>query len=71
MQFRVSPLLAALFLMLTTGYAAAIDVRAAVIRVDYQSVLPISRYDLRPDDLGFAGAVLGDEDNGTTGSFLG
>ncbi|MEO0783992.1 MAG: ABC transporter substrate-binding protein [Pseudomonadota bacterium] len=71
MQFRVSPLLAALFLMLTTGYAAAIDVRAAVIRVDYQSVLPISRYDLRPDDLGFAGAVLGEEDNGTTGSFLG
>jgi len=51
--------------------AAAIDVKAAVLRVDYQTLLPISRYDLRPDDLGFAGAKLADEDNGTTGGFLG
>jgi ABC transporter substrate binding protein (PQQ-dependent alcohol dehydrogenase system) len=49
----------------------AIDVKAAVLRIDYPTLLPISRYDLKPDDLGFAGAVLGDEDNGTTGSFLG
>jgi ABC transporter substrate binding protein (PQQ-dependent alcohol dehydrogenase system) len=53
------------------GAALAIDVRAAVLRVDYQTLLPISRYDLRPDDLGFAGAALADEDNGTTGGFLG
>ncbi len=53
------------------GSAFAIDVKAAVLRVDYPVLLPISRYDLRPDDLGFAGAALADEDNGTTGSFLG
>lgn len=45
--------------------------RAAVLRIDYPTLLPISRYDLAPDDLGFAGAVLADQDNGTTGSFLG
>ncbi|MEL6521918.1 MAG: ABC transporter substrate-binding protein [Pseudomonadota bacterium] len=49
----------------------AIDVRAAVLRVDYQSVLPISRFDYPTDDLGFAGAALADQDNTTTGSFLG
>ncbi|MEM9577887.1 MAG: ABC transporter substrate-binding protein [Pseudomonadota bacterium] len=51
--------------------AQAIDVKAGVLRVDYPSLLPISRYDLRPDDLGFAGAALADQDNGTTGGFLG
>lgn len=51
--------------------AYALEVRAAVLRVDYPTLLPISRYDLIPADLGFAGAVLGDEDNQTTGSFLG
>ncbi len=53
------------------GMALAIDVRAAVLRVDYQTELPISRYDQTPEDLGFAGAKLADEDNGTTGGFLG
>jgi len=62
---------AAMCWMVTVGTAAAIDVRAAVLRIDYPDLLPISRYDLRPDDLGFAGAALADEDNGTTGSFLG
>ncbi|PUB19418.1 ABC transporter substrate-binding protein [Yoonia sediminilitoris] len=57
------------FCMIMPAYA--LDVRATVLRVDYPSLLPISRYDLVPDDLGFAGAVLGDEDNQTTGSFLG
>lgn len=64
-------LMAALALILSTGTAFAIDVKAAVLRVDYPTLLPISRYDLMPDDLGFAGAALADEDNGTTGSFLG
>lgn len=53
------------------GSAAAIDVRAAVLRVDYPTLLPISRYDLKAEDRGFAGAALADEDNGTTGGFLG
>lgn len=51
--------------------AWAMDVKSAVLRVDYQELLPISRYDLTPEDLGFAGAALADEDNGTTGRFLG
>ncbi|WP_299507795.1 ABC transporter substrate-binding protein [uncultured Roseobacter sp.] len=56
---------------MTTGSALAIDVKAAVLRIDYPTLLPISRYDLPPADLGFAGAALADEDNGTTGGFLG
>lgn len=53
------------------GAGLALDARAAVLRIDYPTLLPISRYDLTPADLGFAGAALADEDNGTTGSFLG
>ncbi len=64
-------LLAALTCLLSAGSALAIDVKAAVLRVDYPTLLPISRYELPPDDLGFAGAALADEDNGTTGGFLG
>ena len=56
---------------LSATAAVALDVKAAVLRIDYPRLLPISRFDLRPDDLGFAGAALADEDNGTTGSFLG
>lgn len=44
---------------------------AAVIRVDAPGPMPISRLDLKPDNLGFAGAVLGTADNATTGSFMG
>lgn len=51
--------------------ARAVEVKAAVIRVDNKGLLPISRLDLPPDDLGFAGAVLATEDNQTTGKFLG
>lgn len=51
--------------------AWAVDVKSAVLRVDYQELLPISRFDLKPKDLGFAGAALADEDNSTTGRFLG
>jgi len=68
---RLIPLFAALIWCVSAVSAVAIDVKAAVLRIDYPTLLPISRYDLKPDDLGFAGAVLGDEDNGTTGSFLG
>nr|WP_201742227.1 ABC transporter substrate-binding protein [Mangrovicoccus ximenensis] len=51
--------------------AAAADLRAAVLRVDYPSQAPISRFDEMPGDLGFAGAELAMEDNATTGAFLG
>ena len=51
--------------------AAALDIRAAVLRVDYSSFLPLSRLDLPTDDRAFAGAHLATEDNTTTGSFLG
>lgn len=71
MLVLIGPLLVILALCLTAVSAVAIDVRAAVLRVDYQVQLPISRFDLIPDDLGFAGATLADEDNATTGAFLG
>ncbi len=66
-------LAAALALVLSCAASAgwAIDVRAAVLRVDYQIQRPISRFDERPPDLGHAGAVLADQDNMTTGGFLG
>ncbi|WP_037279380.1 ABC transporter substrate-binding protein [Rubellimicrobium mesophilum] len=51
--------------------ASSAEVRAAVLRVDYPGLLPISRLDLPPEDLGFAGAELATEDNATTGGFLG
>lgn len=71
MRFWHASLLAAISSVMTTGSAWAIDVKAAVLRIDYPTLLPISRYDLPPADLGFAGAALADEDNGTTGGFLG
>jgi ABC transporter substrate binding protein (PQQ-dependent alcohol dehydrogenase system) len=51
--------------------AVAQDVRAAVIRVDYPSLLPLSRLDLPAEDRGFAGARLATDDNRTTGQFMG
>ncbi len=66
-----APLLAVLSLCLFATAALALEVRTAVLRIDYPGLLPISRYDLRPADLGFAGAALADQDNGTTGGFLG
>lgn len=53
------------------GAAIGLEVRAAVLRVDTDLPLPVSRLDIPPDDLGFAGAALATEDNQTTGSFLG
>jgi ABC transporter substrate binding protein (PQQ-dependent alcohol dehydrogenase system) len=51
--------------------AAEKTVAAAVVRVDYKRPLPISRNDLLPEDIGFAGAELGTADNQTTGGFMG
>lgn len=51
--------------------SAEITYHAAVLRLDAPGPLPISRLDLKPDDLGFAGATLATADNGTTGSFMG
>ncbi|MBP1848810.1 ABC transporter substrate binding protein (PQQ-dependent alcohol dehydrogenase system) [Rhizobium halophytocola] len=49
----------------------ALTVKQAVLRVDAVEGPPISRLDLKPEDLGFAGAELGNQDNQTTGSFTG
>lgn len=46
-------------------------IRAAVLRVDDTRLPPISRLDLAPTDIGFAGARLAIEDNDTTGRFMG
>ena len=69
---RILRMLAAgLFVLLAAGAASALDIRSAVIRVDYPQLAPISRFDLKPEDMGFAGAMLAVEDNATTGQFLG
>lgn len=70
MRFPLASICAAI-LCWTAGQVSAIEVRAAVLRIDYQMTRPISRFDERPADLGHAGALLADQDNGTTGSFLG
>lgn len=49
---------------------AETEYRAAVLRVDAPGPLPISRLDLPPDNLGFAGGALATADNATTGSFM-
>lgn len=61
----------ALALGLAAPARAEVEYRAAVIRVDQPGPMPISRLDLAPPDLGFAGAALGTADNATTGGFLG
>lgn len=57
-------------LSLTWGAEAA-ELRAAMLRVDYPEIAPISRLDEKPADRGFAGAQLATQDNQTTGQFLG
>ncbi|MDK1387678.1 ABC transporter substrate-binding protein [Sinorhizobium sp. 8-89] len=49
----------------------AMEVKTAVLRVDRVAGPPISRLDAPPTDLGFAGGMLGNEDNRTTGQFTG
>ncbi|WP_370656133.1 ABC transporter substrate-binding protein [Paracoccus wurundjeri] len=44
---------------------------SAVLRVEEAGLPPISRLELPPEDLGFAGARLAIEDNDTTGRFMG
>ncbi len=58
-------------LLLPGTAMAQIDIRAAVLRVDVAGRPPVSRLDLPPEDLGFAGARLGTADNATTGRFMG
>ncbi|MFQ1700757.1 ABC transporter substrate-binding protein [Loktanella agnita] len=62
---------AVILLCLSASTAVALDIKVTVLRVDYPRLAPISRFDLTPEDLGFAGAALADEDNQTTGNFLG
>lgn len=69
-MFRLALLVLA-GLMTLAQPAQAQEVKAVVLRVDYPALLPVSRLDLRPDDLGFAGAQLATEDNQTTGQFMG
>ena len=49
--------------------AWADEIAAAILVVKVQEPLPISRLDLPPEDLGFAGARLALQDNQTTGQF--
>ncbi|MDX0547256.1 ABC transporter substrate-binding protein [Sinorhizobium medicae] len=57
--------------MLVTSPSQAAEVKTAVLRIDRVVGPPISRLDAPPADLGFAGAMLGNEDNRTTGAFTG
>lgn len=64
---------AALIASLATPVAAqdAGTVAAAILRVEHELPLPISRLDLPPEDLGIAGARVATADNQTTGTFMG
>ncbi|MBP2233925.1 ABC transporter substrate binding protein (PQQ-dependent alcohol dehydrogenase system) [Sinorhizobium kostiense] len=69
---KVSLTLAVFWLaMLAMSVGRAAEVKTAVLRVDRVVGPPISRLDAPPADLGFAGAMLGNEDNRTTGAFTG
>ncbi len=71
-RLAVSVCLVAVALVVSsTATAHAQEVRAAVLRVDYSRLLPLSRLDLPTNDLGFAGGEVATSDNRTTGSFLG
>lgn len=67
----VKAMLVAGALAALSGAAKTAEIRAAVFRIDYPQAAPISRFDLNPPDLGFAGAELATQDNQTTGGFLG
>lgn len=64
-------LLAAASLASAVSSVHALEIKTGVLKVEYPTLPPVSRYDEAPEDLGFAGAQLGNEDNATTGSFLG
>ena len=63
---RIGACIAILLLSVPASAEEPQLVRAAVLRVSIDAPLPISRLDLAPEDLGFAGARLGTEDNQTT-----
>ncbi len=66
-------LLTLLLLLVPLATAQADDkqrIQAAVLRVDHERPLPLSRLDLPTDDLGFAGGRLATADNQTTGRFM-
>ena len=46
-------------------------IKTAILRVQVDAPLPLSRLDLPPVDLGLSGGRLGTSDNNTTGRFLG
>ena len=60
-----------LFLLCLGSTAQAVEVNAAIVRVDYPQLAPISRLEEKPVDYAFAGAVLATQDNQTTGQFMG
>jgi ABC transporter substrate binding protein (PQQ-dependent alcohol dehydrogenase system) len=67
-------LVISLFAAVPFGMAYAAEkqvISALVLRVDTPKPKPVSRLDLVPDDLGFAGGALATEDNQTTGRFMG
>ncbi|MEM7057590.1 MAG: ABC transporter substrate-binding protein [Pseudomonadota bacterium] len=57
--------------MIGSAFAADVLLRTAIIQVADDVPLPISRLDLPPEDLGFAGGQVALKDNRTTGQFLG
>lgn len=61
----------ALIWVLAALQVQAVEIRAAVLRVDYPSTLPISRLDYPVEDLGHAGGEVATQDNQTTGTFMG
>jgi ABC transporter substrate binding protein (PQQ-dependent alcohol dehydrogenase system) len=72
MPFRLAFLGIVLLCMAIPAEALSqVSVRTAVLRVDVPGPLPLSRLDLPPEDIGFAGGRLATADNATTGGFLG
>ncbi|MCP1200655.1 ABC transporter substrate-binding protein [Notoacmeibacter sp. MSK16QG-6] len=71
MKLTRSLLVAILVTFFGAPAALALDVGTAILRIERTLPLPISRLDLPPADLGFAGGRLGIEDNQTTGRFIG
>ena len=71
MRLMMARIWVVLHLVALACSAQAETVASVVLRVDYPGLLPVSRLDLRPDDLGFAGGAVATDDNQTTGRFLG
>ncbi|OAN75155.1 branched-chain amino acid ABC transporter substrate-binding protein [Sulfitobacter sp. EhC04] len=51
--------------------ASALEIKMAMVRVDYPELRPISRLEEKAQDIGFAGAELALQDIATTGQFMG